>query len=415
MFQGALGAIGNQLLSQALGLATAVLLTRSLPKVEVGLYNLGLSIVTFAAQATHWGLGISLSIFSGEDSPQQLNSAYRKSLRLTILTGIIFSLLLLLFRGPLALYFDNEGLKNTILVLLPIVITQGLLNININFSRVKLRPYYPLIFDTLLNKGLVVLGCLTFILFNAFSISLFLKIVIFAALVSAFVGTKSLWEKDTETDNTSLTTDRWREYRSVGLYSFLGSLLLLLGSATLDRVIISKVIGLEELASYSIGALIGGSLGRLGSTGTAIFAVQLASRYLKTHGHKEAHKLTIQLGLLGGAITLILAFIMYLITPFILSTFFGTQYLNATPVVLTFLAGSALNSWLLSYRNLLDVHRWTRATLYLNILAVTICFISAYPLTKHLGILGTAIAVQLTDILINVFSFFLVKYRFRNT
>jgi O-antigen/teichoic acid export membrane protein len=202
LIKGSFSALSLKFLSMVIGYITMLYITNNYGAKQYGLYSLALTLLSISIIIPRFGLDTSLVKMIGElkinSTKDQVLKVFIKSLKISIVLGILLSLIYFFFSESLAInFFNKPSFKKEISLIGLIIVPASLIFLIASyFQAFKNIVNYILINSTLINVVFLALLLLLHLfnkqlsLFKIYSISIWLTF--FIGIILLFLNIKSL-------------------------------------------------------------------------------------------------------------------------------------------------------------------------------------------------------------------------------
>ena len=391
----ALKLTASKIITLAIVMITAMLLSRFLTLEEYGTYSQILLAINLITSLLMLGLPNSINYFlaraeSKEEMQKFLSVYYTLSTLLSIAVGLA-----LVCVAPLIIkYFNNELIKTFVYFFTVYpwtkIISSGIDNILIVYKKTSMLLIYRVSNSIALLLIILIVQTLK-LNFDTYMI-LFLAVeVVFAA--SVFIIVKGLSKKLYISLDTDLIKKILTFSIPIGLASAVGTL-----NIEIDKLMIGNFFDVEHLAIYTNASkempvtIIAMSL-------TAVLMPQLV-RLLKKNKNNEAIELWSSATLLAYTFICVLATVFFVFAPDVMTLFYSEKYLPGVSVFRVFNIVLLLRCTY--FGMILNSKGKTRFIFYSSIASLVLNVILNYVLYYKLGFIGPAIATLLSQATINI-------------
>ena len=391
------------LLSTVFAFFTKIILARTLGPSGYGLYEMVLTILGFTAIISSLGFDAGLRrfipLYNIKDSSYS-SGIIRAALIIQFFTSIFVALLLLLFAGSIAAFFNFPEIFVKMLYLAAIALPFKKFSSII--GNIFLAHKKVLISKTgidIIQKGVLLLGAVTIFLFDLSLIELTLFIIIsyFAALIFYLFNLKHLAKK-IKTKKPKYELKRWFNY-SIPLI-FVGLLAFFLRWT--DNFVIGKLMTQEDLGIYAVAFGFAIHLFIGSKLFAGVFLPIMTEYYEKDR--KQFKNLFITVRNWSILFSLLIGSVFILFADNIILFLFGQEYVAGASSLQVLSVFFIIANYFFFSIHLLHLEEQTKRILYGEVFTVILNLLLTIYLVMQIGILGAAIAAG--------FSYFLIRYYF---
>jgi O-antigen/teichoic acid export membrane protein len=173
----------------------------------------------------------------------------------------------------------------------------------------------------------------------------------------------------------------------------------------MDRVFITNMVGVAETGIYTVGYQIGMIIGILQDSFNKAWVPWFFER-LKRDNEEEKRKI-VKITYLYFIVILLIALILSLLAPALLSFFVGEEFKESSSFVIWIAFGFAFNGMYKMVTNYIFYLQQTRYLMYLTFLTAILNTLLNYIFIKYYGAVGAAIATTISFFIIFIFTWIL--------
>jgi O-antigen/teichoic acid export membrane protein len=379
----------SKLITMAIALINAMLLSRFRTLEEYGTYSQLLLVINLATTFFMLGLPNSINYFLAREDTEEgkqkfLSVYYSLSTILSILTGLI-----LVLSAPILIrYFDNPLLKNYVyfLAIFPWtkIIMSSIEHVLIIYNKTK----YVMIYKIANSLALLLIIMIVQALKMTFPIYILFYLIvesIFAILV--YVLVRNFTQRLSLSLDRKLVGNILKFSIPIGLATMVGRL-----SIELDKIVIGRFFTTEELAIYTNAAR-ELPVAIISSALTAVLMPHLV-RLLKENKNKSAVELWAHSIILSYILISLVAFGVLTYAPEVMTLLYSSKYISGSSVFRIYALVLLLR--VTYFGMILNSKGKTKFIFYSSLLSLILNLVLNYSFYKLFGFIGPAIATLLS-------------------
>ncbi len=391
-----------------------IIIARQFGPEIYGVFSLAIGVFGFFSIIASFGLksGVTrfVSQFRGKQETEKINIIIFYAIKILIISGIIFGILLFLLSSFIANNIFNEPrlifFLQVLAILIPIkIMSELLLSIFDSYERVDVSSYIENILSSLANVGFLVLfiylsfeaNSIVYSFFASFVIVLLISLYYFKRkILTQFSTTKIKDLKELKSDFISYS---WPIMFS-GVISYI--------FAWIDSFSIGYLLDIKQVGLYNAAVPIALLFTFIPTIFIQIYFPLINREYSqnKTENIKNMSK-QINKWIYFANIPLLIVFVLF--PEFVIGLLFGPEFLSASNSLRILAIGYFIFSIFTSSQKLLLMHGKSKVILYDILLASALNLCLNWILIPQYGIAGAAIATTISWSLLSILWFIQVN------
>jgi O-antigen/teichoic acid export membrane protein len=365
---------------------------------EYGLFSLGITILSLSTIFVLIGLDSGIikfvSFYKGKKDDDMVRSFIKTSLKITLISSIIFGIILFLLSDILSLYvFKKPGLAiilKIFAILLPFfTISQILFNTLVAYRRIKY-----ILFLTIFEYFLVIVLFLLLIMLNIKSLGATLAYTItfiLISLFSVFAVKTSIFNKLTKKKKNPNITKILLKFSSQVMFNNVVQYFII----SLDTILIGYFLSSTEVGIYSAAYITSNILLLLPGVFLWIFVPTISEMFAKNM-NKEAKEIFNQVSRWIFLIGIIFVSFVSFFSKSILIALFGSNYASGDITFILLAIAILFYSMSFAEAKTLEISNYQRSLFYYLLTSLTINLFMNIMLIPRYGIIGSAISALIT-------------------
>ena len=375
-------------------------LARVLSVSEYGLLNLGIMIITFVIAVSTLGMEAGLNryipYYRGLDDKKSINGIIYFSLKVTLAVSILISLIIYFFSTEIARLFENSSSMASILMVLSISVPFSVVGVRILLNCLLYFNYikeYSFIFNVLQH--------ITRLLFTIVLISIGLGIfgsAIAYSLNAIAIGIISFYMLNFRIKIKKEKFGEKKDYLKYALPLFLVTIIGYM-NGWIDTFMVGYLLDNYNVGIYNASFLISQLL-LLFPNMILPLALPIIGPHFARGEIKSVEIITKQIAKWILAFSFFLLLILLSFPGTIIRIIFGVKYFPAIPALSILAIGFFISTLVPLLMVSLSLHKKTKLIFFNSLAALTTNIILNLILTPRFGLVGTAIATGISQVIL---------------
>ncbi|VVC04513.1 Polysaccharide biosynthesis protein [Candidatus Bilamarchaeum dharawalense] len=393
------GLLGN-LIFKLSSFFYTVLIARVASQNDVGLFYLGLSIISLFAVFSDLGLSGSvlryLPFFEGRNQKSKIKDLIRSSYKIVLVLGLLLSSIIFLSADWIGQVYHNQNLPDTLRIFSAFILIQNIFRLDLSFLQSKGDIKFNQFASNIQNVSKLIFTSVLFYLYGPSVATLILAFILshVLAILIMFLRIKDLLSQLPK-DGAGISKEEFvNEIIPLGiLIGIVGAFSLLL--ASVDRIVMGLIMDPTtvetSLAIYSIATALAISINIFPGAVQGIF-FPVVSRIFGKGANNEAISLMQSSQRWSMFITIPIAVVMIIFSSDMLRIFYGVNYQPGWLVLSLFTLGSLFTNLLSVIGFALVANRLVKIELQMSVAATILNILLCVLLVPLFGINGAALA-----------------------
>lgn len=377
------------------GILLLIILSRTLTPFEYGGYRQVWMLITILSQIFLLGLPVSLNFFISGNTLENQRKFLGQTLSLTFVISFVLSIVVLLFRDKIGIYFNNPSLAQYIVYVTPVFLLFSTFQL---FSPALVaKGYYrnSVYVNTVISILLLLFVGGTSIIqtnikFIYFGLDIAVGLGFFLIIITLFNKYNKI--------NFDLNFKRIREQLKYAVPLGLASLIGLI-SKYLDKLIVGKYFSTEEFAIYANGAFELPFIGIITGSAMAILLPEFVRFYKKEDYSSIGRVWRNSIQKISIILIPVTIFSLFF-SEEIIVTMFSNKYVASTQIFFIYLL--ALPMRITIFGSVLSAINKNKIIIIYQLISLSVNIILSLILLKYFGIIGPAIGTVIAVYVINL-------------